>query len=186
MRANLKSYPSKYSLSGDKSCYEQIYGSNAGCFKHDVTWCIQSDLSPTAQTIEGEEVPPTIWPNWGACAEECRKRAQEWLLSTTASQGCDYWTWASPSCTNCSLYSCILFKISPHDRNNIVEQIVEAKGHISGRKDCTDISFVEPSDTRSVHRHNATGNLEFSVGRCQTPHSPSNPQCQGQEVPGYR
>ena len=113
---------------------------------------------------------PVIFHSWGACAEECRKRV------------CDHWTWASSTCTNCSPNNCILFTSSGE------EQTLEAPGHISGRKDCSDISFVDPE--RSVQRHNDTENLEFSVGQCQTSSSirtgSRSPKCLGQEVPGYR
>ena len=164
-------------VSGDQSCYEQIYGNNAGCFKQNVKWCFPS--------IQGEKVRNNIpgpsygfWPSWGFCAYECTKR------------GCDYWTWTSSSCTNCSKLSCTLFTFTDETRDQLQDQLeqqtVEAPGHISGRQDCTDIKFVAPSDTKSVQRHNDTGNLEFPVGRCQTPHPANNPLCQGQEVPGFR
>ena len=187
-----------FTVSGDKSCFEQIYGNNAGCFKQNVKWCFSStqgeivtnsgpggtSTSTSASTSTKRAQLPLFLPltkrssirtSWGACAEECIER------------GCDYWTWASTSCTNCSPHSCTLFTLTDQTRDQIEEQTLEAPGHISGSKDCSDIDkFLGPSDTKFVQRHNDTGNLEFPVGRCQTPQPTTNPRCEGQEVPGYR
>ena len=185
-------------VSGDQSCYEQIYGNNAGCFKQNVKWCFPStqgeivtnsgpsgtSTSTSASTSTKRVQVPLFLPltkrtairtSWGACAEECIER------------GCDYWTWASTSCTNCSPHSCTLFTLTDQTRDQVEEQTLEAPGHISGRKDCSDIDqFLARSNTKFVQRHNDTGNLEFPVGRCQTPQPTTNPRCEGQEVPGYR
>ena len=154
-----------FTVSGDKSCFEQIYGNNAGCFKQNVKWCFQLN----GQAILGQVVENSgsssgvLFHSWGACAKECEKR------------GCNYWTWTSSSCTNCTPNNCFLFTFTDETRDQIQKQTLEAPGHISGRQDCTDIRSEELLNS----------NLDFPVGRCQTPQT-TNPQCQGQEVPGYR
>ena len=154
-----------FTVSGDSNCYEEVYGRNAGCFKQNVKWCFQLN----GQAILGQVVENSgsssgvLFHSWGACAKECEKR------------GCNYWTWTSSTCTNCTPNNCFLFTFTDETRDQIQKQTLEAPGHISGRQDCTDISSEELLNS----------NLDFPVGRCQTPQT-TNPQCQGQEVPGYR
>ena len=81
-----KTRPSKgLFVSGAKSCYVQIYGRYAGCFRPDVKW-----FFPTNTGFAGN-----IVKSWGKCAEDCEKKK------------CNYWTWTSTSCTDCLPNNCI-------------------------------------------------------------------------------
>ena len=157
-------------VSGEKSCYEQIYGRSAGCFRSDTKWVYPS--SPAYETNVG--FASHIVENWGTCAEECRKAA------------CQYWTWASTSCSDCVPKKCILFNGTRTDLD--IGPLIEeagaetALGHISGDRNCSDIAYVEREQQGRVVPVADASQSEFPVGSCQT----ATEHCSSQEVPGYR
>ena len=158
-------------VAGDKSCYEQINGRSAGCFRSDAKWVYPSSSSlPTNVGFATRTVE-----NWGRCAEECGKEA------------CEYWSWAAPSCSDCVPNKCILFNGTETDKNgNVLREEAPrgaetAVGYISGDRNCSDIDYVERRQGRVVPVADAS-QAEFPVGSCQT----ATAYCSSLEVPGYR
>ena len=113
-------------MSGDKSCFQQMYGTYSGCFREDIKWVFKNGNVGEA----GGEVE-----SWGKCAGACKK-----------SQRCDYWTWASTSCSNCIPKECTLFDGTwTIDQGARAENPTEEShlGYISGLQSCVDIDYVE-------------------------------------------
>ena len=147
-------------VSGDKSCYEQIYGRSAGCFRPGAKWIYPPSLPNVGFSSH-------IVENWGRCAEECQKEA------------CEYWTWASTSCSDCIPNNCVLFK---GIQTGILRTEAETGvGHISGDRNCSDIEYVERDQGKVIPVADAS-QAEFPVGSCQT----ATAYCSALEVPGYR
>ena len=159
-----QAYPANANyISGDKSCYKQVLGQYAGCYKQGIKY-----IAP--QGSNSAKIPNL--KNWGLCAEKCKS------LGKTL---CSFWTWASTSCTNCIPNTCYLI----NEPNRIEpKQVVDLAGHISGTRSCVDINYVE-KDKQKVQPVQGGGGKDFPVGSCRTTGGEA-PKCPGQEVPGYR
>ena len=106
---------------GDKDCYQQIYGLQAGCFQPDVRFL-------------GEELGnPTDENNWGKCARRCK-----------LDESCSFWSWSSSSCTNCKWKSCTIHG------DNAVANSDQQFGIISGGSECQAFRSLSSTRRRST------------------------------------
>ena len=105
-------------VTGDKDCYQQIFGEYSGCYKQDMRY-------------QGEQLAADLSVlNWGECALLCKVK-----------RGCKFWSWDSTSCTNCIRERCTTFA------ENAVEK-PDQIGVISGDVGCQDIPFAATDEEK--------------------------------------
>ena len=163
-------------VAGDKRCYKQVLGANNGCFRQDLSYREDEVKLQHANGVFWKYGLQTtnhaegVYLNWGACALKCK-----------GSPPCRYWTWASPSCSDCFPETCFLY-----DKLDDAEELklYEHRGHISGEVECQDISYIE-GKAKEVQNSLGSAGPEWKTGACQSSGG-TKPFCPSQAVPGYK